>query len=128
MSESRICPLCHCPHEVDDDGTIATWCVTWSGDEHTKYLSDDRHQRLLQLRTKYPGHAKQHDLHENGTITNRSSSFIHREDAESEYRWIKNILIDRGDWEAQQQYLTLTDGERASWDELFVSGIANWQA
>lgn len=134
MSERRDCPLCSRQHEVADDGTIPTWDVSWQGQEQktievARYLSDERCRRLTQLRQKYPERTKLDEQNNReGFISNRVINFIHYEDAVSEYSWIKSILERRGDWEVEQGHLTLTEGERASWYELFESEEAIWLA
>lgn len=132
MSKMCQCPLCCRLHEVADDGTIQTWKVEWIDQESIpikrkkkQYLSSDRHQRLIELRAKY---ARQEPNEEDDFIANRSTCFIHRDDAEREYNWVKDILVKRGDYDEQKSYLTPTEGERVSWHELFESPNSRWLA
>jgi len=134
MTEQRECPMCHRMHEVADDGTIATWNVRWTGDEKPLRLHQDRAVRLRELRAKYPGRVWQgtsegEGEYVQGFISNRESNFIHFQDAQGEFNWIKRILQERGDWEQQRDRLTLTEGERAKWSDLFEEpGIHRWMA
>jgi hypothetical protein len=62
-------------------------------------------------------------------ISQRSSNFIHKEDAISEYNWIAHRLIDAALWEKNKDKLRLEEGERASWADLFEEpGIYQWEA
>lgn len=135
MVEQRECPMCGTRSlTVADDGTITTWDVKWSGDEKPLLLYQGRAVRLRELRAKYPGRVWQgtsegEGEYVKGFISNRESNFIHREDAESEYRWIRNILIERGDWQEQQEFLVIEEGKRAKWSDLFEEpGIRRWRA
>lgn len=134
MTEQRECPMCGRLHEVADDGTIATWNVRWTGDEAPLMLAQNRATRLRELRAKYPGRVWQgtsegEGEYVKGFISNRESNFIHREDADSEYRWIKRILQERGDWHVQQEFLVIEEGDRAKWSDLFEPpGIHRWMA
>ena len=137
MSEWRENPFSHRMHEVADDGTIATWVVTWTGKERVDvackhYLSSERQARLATLREQYadrPRLAQPEDGTTAGFIANRESCFLSYEDAAAEYRWIKGMLERRGDWELQQEFLVIREGERASWQDLFEEpGIYNWEA
>jgi hypothetical protein len=121
-------------HTVADDGTIQTWNVRWSGDEAPLLLAQNRAARLRELRAKYPGRVWQgtsegEGEYVKGFISNRESNFIHFQDAQGEYNWIKRILIERGDWHVQQEFLVLEDGDRVKWSDLFEEpGIYRWQA
>jgi hypothetical protein len=138
MNQQRQCPMCGRTHEVADDGTIATWDVRWTGDEAPQfgpgaYLSPERTARLEQLRVKHPerGQRQQEQSVADipGYISNREENFIHYEDAQRQYAWIKGILQQRGDWVRMQKFLTLTEGERAKWSDLFEEpGIHRWMA
>jgi hypothetical protein len=63
-----------------------------------------------------------------GGISQRTSSFIHQADAESEYNWIKHDLQQRMIWHRQKAHLTLLIGERVSWYDLFESPDSYWEA
>lgn len=137
MSTLRTCPLCGRPHEVDDDGTIPTWVVIWLGNEVKNredpcYLSRERHQRLKVLRATYHLTYRQYEPRREypaaGAISNRIQRFIHYDDAVAEYEMIKHILVKRGDWTYQQEYLTFSEGERASWCEMFENPDHHWMA
>lgn len=145
MSEQRECPMCDREHTVADDGTIATWNVKWTGDEAPQfgpyayrtpvYLSPERTARLEALRKKHPERGQQQQERElritdiPGYISNREENFIHYEDAVREYNWIKGILQRRGDWIRMQKFLTIEEGDRAKWSDLFEEpGIYQWMA
>ncbi len=132
MSEFRRCPFCHDDyqlHEVADDGTIPTWVVTWEGLEQ-RILSPERQRRLEVLRAKYGRVPDDSEAWgKPGYIGKCVENFFHYEQAVDTYEHIKRMLINRGDWEEQQAYLMLTEGERMSWDEYFEwPGIGCWQA
>jgi len=126
--ELRPCPLCSRTHVVARDGTIKTWIVLWHGNETRprRYLSRERTERLALLRARYGKHPPEERQEEH--LTHRQTEFIHYEDALAEYAWIKHLLLERGDWLQQSEYLVLLDGGRASWYDLFESPDTIWWA
>jgi hypothetical protein len=128
MNQQRQCPMCGREHTVTDDGTIATWNVKWSGDEAPQFGPS------AYLRVKHPerGQRQERERHITdipGYLSNREENFIHHEDAVREYNWMKDILQKRGDWIRMQKFLTIEEGERAMWSDLFEEpGIHRWMA
>ena len=100
--------MCSRLHEVADDGTFATWVVSWSGTQHSPkeakhYLSPVREAHLRAL--------------EEGFISNGDFWFCHYEDAEMKYGGIKCRLQERGDWHIQQEFLVIR-GARMPWSDI----------
>jgi hypothetical protein len=79
---------------------------------------------------------RMHEVADDGTIptwqvtyAGKVGHFIHKEDAEAEYNSTMRHLKEAGVWEKNKGKLTLEEGERALWSELFEEpGIGYWEA